>query len=414
MSNPTQIFQLFFRFRGANLESLLIFSNFANVKKIGYDGKRAVSNMTGLGNYSRLVLESVGRRFPDRTLLVYTPAMKANGRLAALHELDNVQFHVPDRKGPMNSGALWRSFRLTEQLRRDGVELFHGLSNELPFTIEKADIPSVVTMHDVIYRRLPYCYSPIDRLLYDIKYGESCRMATRIIAVSERTKEDVCELYDITPEKVDVVYQGCDESFRQVLSTVHLEEIRKRYELPARYILQVGTIERRKNLELTIRAMTTLPADVHLVAVGRGGRYKEKMEKLAERLGVRERVHFKSGIPFVDLPAINQRADVIVYPSHYEGFGIPVLEGIESRRPVVAATGSCLEEAGGEAAWYVDPNDARALGNLLVGLTDGSIDTAPRIVAGKKYARRFDNSTMAENLESVYEKALSDYRSKHL
>lgn len=381
--------------------------------KIGFDGKRAMSNMTGLGNYSRLVLESVGKRFPGRELLVYAPSMRENRRLSTLHELANVRFCLPDGKSIFGRGALWRSFGLTSQLQRDGVELFHGLSNELPFTIEKAHIPSVVTMHDVIYRRLPYCYPAADRLLYDIKYGESCRNATRIIAVSERTKLDVCELYDISPEKVDVVYQGCDESFRQILSNIHLEEVRRRYELPARYILQVGTIERRKNLELTIRALSTLPADIHLVAVGRGGKYKDKMEKLAERLGVRARVHFKSNIPFIDLPAINQRADVIVYPSHYEGFGIPVLEGLESRRPVIAATGSCLEEAGGDAAWYVDPKDARELGNLLKALSDGSIDVEPRIAAGKKYARKFDNSEMAQQLDSVYEKTIREYKNKY-
>lgn len=372
---------------------------------IGYDGKRAVNNMTGLGNYSRLVIESMAEAYPASRLLVYTPKLSANPRLDGLRSLHNVEFRLPPPQG--FKGSLWRTFGVTNNLRADKVDIFHGLSNELPLNIASAGIPSVVTMHDVIYRRRPQCYNAIDRLLYDFKYGRSCRNATRIIAVSQRTKDDVTELYGIDPEKIDVVYQGCDESFKHEIPAESLESVRRRLLLPQRYVLQVGTIEERKNLELTVRAITALPKDVKLLVVGRDRKgYLAKVRRIAAELGVTSRIDVRHNITFADLPAVCQMAEVIAYPSFYEGFGIPVLEGLESRRPVVAATGSCLEEAGGDAAFYVDPTDARGMGEVMRGIIDGSIPYAERIGKGLRHAARFNTDDMAQRIMAVYEKAM--------
>lgn len=382
--------------------------NIKNAMIIGYDGKRAVNNMTGLGNYSRLVIESVAEAYPASTLLVYTPKLSENPRLQTIRSLHNVEFRLPPPQG--FSGSLWRTFGVTNNLKSDKVQIYHGLSNELPLNIRSAGIPSVVTVHDVIYRRRPQCYNAIDRVLYDFKYGRSCRNATRIIAVSERTKADIVELYGVSPKKIDVVYQGCDASFRKNISGDDLEATRRRLLLPQRYILQVGTIEERKNLELTVRALSALPKGVKLLAVGRDRKgYLGKVKGIAKELGVLDRIDVRSNITFADLPAVCRMAEVIVYPSFYEGFGIPVLEGLESRRPVVATTGSCLEEAGGEAAFYVDPTDVRAMGDIINGILDGSIPTAERIESGVAYATRFRTDDMAQRLMAVYEKTINSY-----
>lgn len=376
---------------------------------IGYDGKRAVKNMTGLGNYSRLVIEAVAERFPDDRLLVYTPVLKENPRLAQIQALKNVEFRLPPPQG--FKGSLWRTFGLTNNLRPDNVEIFHGLSNELPLNIASAGIPSVVTIHDVIYRRRPQCYNAIDRVLYDFKYGRSCRNATRIIAVSQRTKQDIVEIYGIDPDKIDVIYQGCDASFRKEISPEQLENVRRRLRLPQKYILQVGTIEERKNLELTVRALASLPREVKLLAVGRDRKgYLEKVRKIASELGVGARLDVRHDITFADLPAVCRMAEVIAYPSFYEGFGIPVLEGLESRRPVVAATGSCLEEAGGDAAFYVAPDDVEAMASTLRGLLYGTIPYADRIEKGLRHASRFAGADMAEQIMATYEKAIAFFR----
>ncbi|MDE5876609.1 MAG: glycosyltransferase family 4 protein [Muribaculaceae bacterium] len=367
---------------------------------IGFDAKRAVANMTGLGNYSRFVIEALAERRPDIHLRLYTPRMHENARLHHINILPNVVYGFPT--GNFSRGSLWRSWGITKQLKLDGVTLYHGLSNELPLNIASSGIRTVLTMHDVIYRRLPECYNPVDRKIYDFKYGRSCRIADRIIAVSQRTKDDVTELYGVDPDRIDVVYQGCDAAFRRMRTDIEKRETAHRLKLPDRFLLQVGTVERRKNLELTIRALSLLPEDVHLVIVGHDNNgYKAYCTHLAEQLRVVERIVWLEALDFVDLPTLGQMAEVICYPSRYEGFGIPVLEGLESRRPVVAATGSCLEEAGGEAAYYVDPNDVRGMAIVLNQLLRDGVPEG-RIEAGLRHAARFSNDNVADGILATY------------
>ena len=377
-----------------------------NELKIGYDAKRAFCNNTGLGNYSRFVIEGVARENPQDTLLLYTPKTIGNPRIEPILALPNVEPRFP--AGPGFKGSLWRTFGIPNHLRADKVDLYHGLSNELPLTIREAGVPSVLTMHDVIYRRLPGGYSLFDRVADDIKYGKSCRNATHIIAVSECTKRDVVELYGVSPDNVTVVYQGCDEIFRKEPAEKALEDVGKRYRLPDHYVLQVGTVEKRKNLEQTIRALKMLPTGVSLVVVGRDNKgYKKYCQKLASETGVSERVIWLEGVPFADLPLIYRRAEVVAYPSRYEGFGIPVLEGLASGRPVVAATGSCLEEAGGDAAIYVNPDSADELASALLSIIRSETDVEGMIRRGLAHADRFRLSDMASEVMKVYKKVLS-------
>lgn len=370
--------------------------------RIGFDGKRAVKNMTGLGNYSRLVLESIAREYTDDNLVVYSPEMRPNARLNAVLEMPNVRFSTPHSPLAAIARPVWRSWNLTATAVKDRIDIFHGLSNELPLNFRSSGIPSVLTVHDLIYRRLPYCYRPADRVIYDLKYGRSCRIADAIVAISECTKRDIMEYYGVPEEKITVVYQGCHDIFRHEPDHKLTEAVRRRYSLPKRYLLQVGTIERRKNLELSVRAMQAVPADIHLVAVGRDNNYLERVRAIAEETGVAERVHFIHDAAFTHLPVINRLAEIILYPSRYEGFGIPVLEALESRRPVIAATGSCLEEAGGDAALYVDPDSPRQLAEAINAILDRTIDVNARIHAGQRHAARFDNGLIAARLMDVY------------
>lgn len=407
---------------------------------IGFDGKRAVNNMTGLGNYSRLVIEEMGKRCrhlrnlasdntddsedrspafamhagrrsdaaPDWSLLVYTPKMRRNPRLEAIRRLDNVEFRFPPAMG--FKGALWRSFGLSNSLQADGVNIFHGLSNELPLNIRSAGVPSVVTVHDLIYRRLPSCYTLPDRVIYDFKYSRACRNADRIIAVSECTKRDIVDLYKIDPDKIDVIYQGCDDIFRADYSKADLADARRRLGLPDRFIVQVGTVEARKNLELTLRALSALPADVCIVVVGRDHHgYKPRMLRLVEELGIARRVLWLEGVDFRDLPLIYRLADVACYPSRYEGFGIPIIESLESGTPVVAATGSCLEEAGGRGALYVSPDSPHEMRDAIRQLLSDPDLRQATAHEGRAHVRRFDNSRMADNIMETYCKCISEY-----
>ncbi len=381
--------------------------------RIGYDGKRAVNNMTGLGNYSRLVIEGISENYPGDTLLLYTPEMRDNARLEKIKSLPNIEFRYPAPQGL--KGSLWRTFGITNHLRADKVDLFHGLSNELPLNIASSGVPSVVTMHDVIYRRLPSCYKMADRMIYDFKYGRSCRNADHIIAVSQRTKDDVVELYGIDPDKVTVIYQGCDPQFRRRWSPEELKALRARLNLPERYILQVGTIEKRKNLEVTVRALSNISPDMSLVVVGKDHHgYKKEIERLASESGVTSRIKFIEGLPFADLPGVNQAAEIVAYPSRYEGFGIPILEALESRRPVIAATGSCLEEAGGPDTLYIDPENPVEMVQAIHSILSDPASARLMGEAGKEYAKRFCGEEMAGKIMAVYENTIENFKSRIL
>lgn len=396
------LFFYFFLIMSDLLTSSLLSLQKIVVMVIGYDAKRAVNNLTGLGNYSRLVIEAIGRADGGKNrLLLYAPEMRPNVRLSRIKNLENVEFRFP---GPIGfHGALWRSFGLTNHLRPDGVEIYHGLSNELPLNIRKSGVKSVVTFHDAIYRRLPSCYNPLDRMIYDYKYGHSCRNADMVVAISECTKRDCMELYGVPEERIKVIYQGCDDIFRREVSRTEIESLKSKLYLPQRYIVQVGTLEWRKNLSLSVRALRGVPDDVVLVAVGRDRRgYKREVMDIARSCGVDKRILFTDSLPFSDLPALYHGARASLLPSRYEGFGIPALEALECCVPFIGAKGSCLEEAGGPDSFYVNPDDADEMTHYINLILDGGEDIEKRILSGRQYARKFSTSDMADNLLACY------------
>ena len=343
---------------------------------IGMDAKRAVLNATGLGNYSRYAVDAVSGAFPEARLRLYTPRVADNPRLRPLLARPNVELATPRREGPLGHGALWRTWGMAADLRADAPDVYHGLSNELPLSIGRAGCASVVTVHDVIWRRVPEDYSAIDRRLYDWKYGESARRATRVIAISERTKADIIADFGIAPEKIDVIYQGVAPCFRERPDDARLEEARVALGLPERYIVQVGRVEGRKNQLLTVKALRALPPD---------------------------------GVDFDLLPAVYAGAQAVAYPSRYEGFGLPVAEALGVGTPVVAATGSCLEEAGGEGALYVHPDDADGMADALRAIVDDSALRERLAAAGAGHVGRFTMEAFAEATMRCYRRAIEEY-----
>ena len=146
---------------------------------IGYDGKRAACNLTGLGNYSRYTVQAMAVHFPSDKYLLYTPEVKCSDRLSELLAMGNVELRQPQSALGRHFGSLWRTFGIPAALSADNVAVYHGLSNELPLNIKSAGIASVVTIHDLIYRRVKADYAAVDRRLYDFKYRRSAENATR-------------------------------------------------------------------------------------------------------------------------------------------------------------------------------------------------------------------------------------------
>lgn len=380
--------------------------------KIGYDAKRAVNNNTGLGNYSRLVIDTIASTGDD-SLVLYAPKLRDNPRLTPLLELPNVTICGPDSWTGRKLSSLWRTRGITRQLRRDGIELFHGLSNELPLNILSSGIPSVVTIHDIIFRRFPHCYKLIDRKIYDYKFRKAAENATRVIAISERTRQDIIELYHIDPAKIDIVYQGCDSQFSRPVDIADIKRVREKYGIDRPYIVGVGTVEERKNQLLTVKVLRGLPDDVIAVIIGRRTRYAAEIDRFIAANGLAARVMFIEKADFADFPALYSGALLSSYPSRYEGFGIPVIESLSVGTPVIIASGSCLEEAAGADAPVVNPDGVEEFVDLARRLIDDSGYKARVVAAGQEHIKRFSPQNFAAGLRDSYRKAIEEYKAKH-
>ncbi|MDR2118609.1 MAG: glycosyltransferase family 4 protein [Tannerellaceae bacterium] len=369
--------------------------------RIGYDAKRAVQNHTGLGNYSRYVIETVSKYAPSGHCILFAPRKKENAGLKTILSRTNISFVFPRGTAGIFP-SLWRTLGMTREIRKQRLDVYHGLSNELPFGIRQTGVKAIVTVHDLIFLRYPEYYKPADRMIYRFKFEQACRMADRIIAVSECTKRDIMSFFHIPEEKITVIYQGCHPDFGKRVSEEKKKETARKYGLPPCFILCVGSIEARKNLLLAVRALARIPDTVHLVAAGKFTPYQLEVERCAAESGVAPRLHILNRAPFEDLKALYQLATVFVYPSFFEGFGIPVIEALSSGIPVIAASGSCLEEAGGPGSIYVDPSDDIELAARITGILQDDGTAKKMIEAGKEYVIRFSEQHIASALMKLY------------
>jgi len=375
--------------------------------KIGFDAKRAAQNPTGLGNYSRFVLRILSEQHQENKYHLYIPKANRTPYLSEIPTIQRLTKHFPTSAFARRFCSLWRTWGMTADIKRDGMDIFHGLSNELPLNIKRANCKTVVTIHDVIFRRYPEYYHLIDRIIYDFKFRRACQLADRVIAVSEFTKKEIMRCYGTPENKIDVVYQGCDKAFAAPISRGKLDEVRERYGLPNEYLLYVGSIEERKNLMLVAKALRLMEKKPTVVAVGRRTTYTDKIKNYLEREGLTQHFLFFHKVPFSDLPAIYRMARTFVYPSRVEGFGIPLLEALSSGVPVIGCTGSCLEEAGGKDSLYVNPDDDKAMAKAITDVMNDDGLRQAMITKGRIFAARFSEERLCEDLTNVYEKLMN-------
>jgi glycosyltransferase involved in cell wall biosynthesis len=369
--------------------------------KIGFDAKRAIQNNTGLGNYSRYIIEVLSEYYSGNQYILFAPREKTNNRLKSIFLRENIASVFPSGLFKLVP-SLWRILGINRDIKKNTISIFHGLSNELPAGIRRTGIKTVVSVHDLIFLRYPQYYNLIDRLIYRIKFKQACRKADRIIAVSECTKRDVISFFNVPEEKIKVVYQGCHKQFKTPVPEENRRKVLEKHGLPSRYLLYVGSIETRKNLLLAVQALAELPEDIHLVAIGKSTPYQSEINRFVRKAKLTSRVHIENNFPFEDLPAVYQSASLFLYPSFFEGFGIPIIEALTSGVPVIAAKGSCLEEAGGPDSVYVNPCDSQELAEKIQEILSDQAIADAMSEKGKKYVQRFSDEVIASDVMAVY------------
>lgn len=372
--------------------------------RIGFDAKRAFNNYSGLGNYSRYIISNICRFYPENECLLYTPSI-ADPDL--FQEPAGTTIKRPKTRIGRYSSSYWRSFRLSHWLGDDAVDIYHGLSNEIPYGIHQTTIRSIITIHDLIFLEHPELYKPFDRYVYKKKVQYGANNATRIIAVSEQTKQDIIRFLGVDESRIRVVYQGCHRQFYNRVSEEALQYTRRQFALPAEYLLYVGTIEERKNLLKIVEALNTGSINIPLVVVGRKTAYYNQVKSYIEKNGMKT-IHFLDQVQVSDLPSIYQGSSGFIYPSSYEGFGIPILEALNSGVPVITSSGGCLEETAGKGGLLINPNDRD---QMIEAIRQVLEDTGLRdrlIREGGAHAIQFREEQTIPELYKVYLESRND------
>jgi glycosyltransferase involved in cell wall biosynthesis len=368
--------------------------------KIAFDAKRAFRNSSGLGNYSRTIIRQLSEFYPENKYILYSPK---GGNIDIDFPPGNTSSVFPSGFFSKIFTSYWRSYSLGRILKQTQPDVFHGLSNELPMNIHKSGVKRLVTIHDLIFFRYPDLYQFIDRKIYHKKFLYASENADKVIAVSEQTKKDIIRYLGIPGEKIEVVYQSWDPRYNKKHTAEEIRNIRKKYDLPEEYILNVGTIEERKNLLQLIKALNEAKISIPLAVVGR--RKKGYAEKVFEYIRDHrlENIYFLQSVPNEDLPALYQGASLFVYPSSFEGFGIPVLEALQSGVPVIAGKGHCLEETGGPESIYIDPFNVEEFGKAIRKVLNDRNLQKKMMDAGFLHAKNFTPEKTVSKLYSVYE-----------
>lgn len=365
--------------------------------KIGYDAKRAFHNTTGLGNYSRDLIRIMGQYFSTNKYYLYNPKPKTTNRLQLQQNMVEV---LPKNKFWQRFSSIWRLGPISNQIKDDEIDIYHGLSGEIPWGIHKQDKKTVVTIHDLIFVRYPKLYSYFDRKIHYLKFKYAAKKVNQIIAISEQTKQDIIEFLHIDPKKIKVVYQGCHSVFKEERSQKEKEEVIKKYNLPENFILNVGTIEERKNALTVVKSIQD--TNIDLVIVGRKTAYYKELVSYIHENDLIYKVHFLEGLTLKELSALYQLSKVFVYPSIFEGFGIPIIEALFSKTPVITTKGGVFPEAGGPSSLYVEPYDEKGLKHNIELLLKNEELRKETIEKGYVFVQKFNDKTIAENLNEIY------------
>jgi len=371
---------------------------------IGIDAKRAIYNSRGLGNYSRDLIRILTEQYPEHSYLLFCAKM---ARTSLMDCPNTCKIIEPRNTFYKRFPSLWRSVGIPSEYERQQLDIYHGLSNELPYKLGKSSTRTVLTMHDLIFLKFPKLYPWIDQIIYREKYLSSCKRADSIIAISQQTKQDLIDLAGVDENKIKVIHQGCNPLFRKQYSSEQLSEVCKKYNLPKDFILTVGAIEERKNQFLIVEALREGRLDLPLVIVGRPvGSWQQVLEQRISEIELTGRVIILNNVPTMDLPALYRLSSLFVYPSLYEGFGIPLLEALTSGVPAISSKGSCLEEAGGSGSIYIDPLDASELGVAMNQILSDMQKRKQMVQDGYQHAEKFSDKAIAEKVMGIYSSLL--------
>jgi glycosyltransferase involved in cell wall biosynthesis len=336
---------------------------------IGIDARTLTGNRSGVGNYLLNIIEAGA--FDDHVVYAYYDTPEET--LPDIDAPEETDFRwrlieSPDLVNRISGPAQpiwWINITLHRELKRDGMDAFFGPNFVQPVLFDK---PSVIIVHDVIHRTLPEVHTKTYRLYLRTFLAASVRQADRVLTVSEHSKNDFLQYHPLSTDRVRVAYGAADGVYRpRDLASETRERLCQTFGIPDQFILYVGNIEPRKNLVAVIEAMHRFSDEERpaLVVVGKEHLAYGALERMLEQCPFRDQIHFTGYVPDDDLPLLYNMSSLFVYPSLYEGFGLPVLEAMQSGTPVITSDRTSIPEVVDNAGVTLDPNDRDAIANAI-------------------------------------------------
>lgn len=361
--------------------------------KIGIDARKLSSNKSGIGYYAYNLIRSALEQDCNNEYILYSDKTIGVSFNNSNCKIKILPMRMQSAKYDKLMSPYWQNFILTREMKKDGVDLFFSPNFFKPLLFRK---PSIVTVHDLTFFTVPEAFSGLQRLYNKIFLRMSLSKRVKVLTVSECSKKDIQHYYHVKEQNIFITYCAVDDKRFKPISELDSDknmEVKQKYCLPERFILFVGTIEPRKNVSAILESLKKIKDNKNLaykfVICGSRGMDFEKVKHTVKDLGLDNDVHFSGYVEDEDLPYIYANAELFVYPSIYEGFGIPPLEAMASEVPTITSDLSSLPEVVGEAACLVDPRNVQQLADSIEQMMNNYEVRESFIHAGKIRVKRF-------------------------
>lgn len=351
--------------------------------RIGFDAKRYFNNSTGLGVYARNLVQHLVHYFPNNSYYLYTPKKK-------------LDITTPPKASVIQASGcplFWRSIGINQHIKQVQLDIYHGLSNEIPLN-RNSKTRYIVSIHDVIWLKMPETYKAIDRFIYTQKTAHACKYSDKIIATSEQTANDIQTYFKVKENKIHVLYQTVEQlALNQLPSPIN-----------GPYFVYLSSFEKRKNHLLLIEAFAKIHSQTNrkLILAGRAGKTLDTCNKMIQSLGLADKIILKIGISETEKIQLLQHADAFVYASENEGFGIPLIETALHNTPLILNNIPVFNELAGENALYFNIHNTTELAHILLNFNKSTSDLNAQILKNK-LTIDLHPKTLSEQLAKIYQ-----------
>jgi glycosyltransferase involved in cell wall biosynthesis len=371
--------------------------------RIGIDATPLPPQPVGAGNYIIQLIKALVEQKSDHDFVIF--AQPSGQDMISLPEGSAAEWVIVEERSP-GSRLIWEQVQFPKLIRESGVELLHSTHYTRP---TRLPCKSVVTFHDMTFFLYPELHTWARRLYFPRMMRLSASRADKLITVSDSTRNDLVRVLRIDPKKVTTTHLGLNPGYKPIVDQDEKRRVAEKYALPEKFILYVGLVEPRKNLPVLINAFKRLIYEEYnykLILVGRYGWMYEQLLDQVKELNLENQVQFLGYVPQEDLPLVYNLASLFVYPTIYEGFGLPVLEAMACGVPVITSDVSSLPEIVNKSGILTPVNDPDALFEAIVKGLDDSDLRQELIRKGPERAENFSWTKTAQLTLQVYQQAM--------